>query len=109
MTLIYQRIVDALTDQLSPEWLDVENESHRHNVPAGSESHFKVTIVSDLFVGMRAVKRHQTIYKVLGALLAGPVHALALHTYTAEEWLEISDVPSSPDCRGGDGASRGER
>ena len=107
MTAIYQQIVDTLSEQLSPAWLDVENESHRHNVPAGSESHFKVTIVSDLFIGMRAVNRHQTICRILSEFLAGPVHALALHTYTADEWAEVSEVPLSPDCRGGDGGARG--
>ena len=30
-----------------------------HNVPPGSESHFKVIIISDDFVGQSLVKRHQ--------------------------------------------------
>ena len=32
--------------------LDVVNESHKHNVPKGSESHFNVLIVTDTFEGM---------------------------------------------------------
>lgn len=109
MTTIHDQIVDKLTEQFSPVWLEVENESYRHNVPSGSESHFKVTIVSKTFEEMRSVKRHQAIYATLAELLSGPVHALALHTYTASEWSEISAVPQSPDCRGGDGSSRGDR
>jgi BolA protein len=35
--------------------------------------------------------------------LAGPVHALALHTYTPEEWDATGVSPASPDCRGGTG------
>ena len=31
--------------------LDIANESHKHNVPKGSESHFNVSIVSDAFEG----------------------------------------------------------
>ena len=36
-----------------------------HNVPPGSESHFKVTLVSDKFDGLRLVKRHQEVYGLL--------------------------------------------
>ena len=35
--------------------------------------------------------------------LAGPVHALALHTYTPDEWQRVGEAPESPDCRGGTG------
>ncbi|MEC7216897.1 MAG: BolA/IbaG family iron-sulfur metabolism protein, partial [SAR324 cluster bacterium] len=42
---IQQSIENKLQSQLKPEFLRVENESHQHNVPSGSESHFKVTIV----------------------------------------------------------------
>ena len=34
--------------------LDVVNESHKHNVPKGSESHFNVLIVSETFEGKTA-------------------------------------------------------
>ena len=61
--------------------LEVHDESYRHNVPAGSESHFKVVIVSDLFTGQRFLQRHRAIYGELATELAGSVHALALHTH----------------------------
>lgn len=84
---------------LEPTHLKVENESHMHSVPANSETHFKVVIASSAFEGMRSVKRHQTIYGLLADELAGPVHALALHTYTPSEFEGQS--PNSPDCLGG--------
>ncbi|HBN62064.1 MAG TPA: BolA family transcriptional regulator, partial [Halomonas sp.] len=58
---------------LTPDVLLVENESHMHNVPANSETHFKVTLVSDSFDGMMPVKRHQQIYALLADELSGPV------------------------------------
>ena len=58
----------------------VINKSHRHNVPAGSESHFKVVIVSDLFNDKRSVSRHRDVYQTLSHELDNGVHALALHT-----------------------------
>ncbi|MFC0268846.1 BolA family protein [Kushneria aurantia] len=85
-----------------PQWLQIENESHRHNVPPNAQTHFKVTLVSSRFERMMPVKRHQQIYAALADELAGPVHALALHLYTPEEWQARGGArPDSPDCRGG--------
>lgn len=81
--------------------LELSNESHRHAGPA-TDSHFKLTLVSSAFAGLSAVKRHQRLYRLLAAELGGPVHALALHLYTPEEWLAAGhSAPASPDCRGG--------
>ncbi len=85
---------------LTPSHLEVINESHTHNVPAGSESHFKVVLVSEDFSGLRQVPRHQKIYGLLAEEMAGPVHALALHTYSPQEWSG-QNVPQSPNCLGG--------
>lgn len=100
---IQNELTTALEETFQPETLLIENESHRHNVPVNSETHFKVTLVSGMFIGQRSVKRHQSVYAVLAEWLAGPVHALALHTYTPEEWAQIDAAPDSPDCRGGTG------
>ena len=78
------------------------NESDQHNVPANSETHFKVVVVSPNFDSQRQVARHQSIYKLLDEELAGPVHALALHTYTLNEWQQRhGEAPLSPPCLGG--------
>lgn len=96
-------ITEKLVGQFSPEVLQVINESYMHAVPEGSESHFKVVIVSDQFDGKRQVARHQAIYGLLADELQGPVHALALHTYTSAEWAQHPEgAPASPDCLGGD-------
>ena len=99
--MIRQTIEAKLYQAFSPSHLDVQNESYRHNVPAGAESHFKVIIVSEQFTDQRFLARHRSIYSVLGDELAAGVHALALHTYTPKEWAGLQDtVLSSPDCRG---------
>ena len=47
---IRQKILESFSS--SPNiHLDVVNESHKHNVPKGSESHFNVLVVSDAFEG----------------------------------------------------------
>ena len=95
-------INDLLVDALAPRRLDVIDESHRHNVPPGAESHFKLVIVADAFEGEGLVARHRRINRLLADQLAGPVHALGLHTHTPAEWEARGEsVPASPPCRGG--------
>ncbi|NQD94486.1 BolA family transcriptional regulator [Pseudomonas sp. CrR25] len=83
---------------LEPQHLDVLDESHMHS--RGLETHYKAVIVSPQFAGLNAVKRHQKVYASLGELM-GQLHALALHTYTPEEWAALGVAPDSPTCRGG--------
>ncbi len=96
-----EQIEAKIRAAFDPIYLDVIDESYRHNVPAGSESHFKVVLVSERFTGERILTRHRSLYAVLSEELAGPVHALALHTYTLKEWASLQNaVPASPPCRG---------
>ncbi|MNT21074.1 transcriptional regulator BolA [compost metagenome] len=83
---------------LDPQHLEVLDESHMHS--RGLETHYKAVIVSPAFAGLNAVKRHQKVYASLGELM-GQFHALALHTYTLEEWAEQGGAPDSPTCKGG--------
>lgn len=96
-----QTIIDKLEKAFSPQHLEVINESHMHNVPQGSESHFKVLIVSDEFNNKMLVARHRLVNKALEQELKGGIHALALHTLTMEEWFEKGKAPESPPCEGG--------
>lgn len=96
---VKESIESKLKAELGPEFLEVLNESHMHSVPPNSETHFKVTLVSQQFESKRSVARHQMVYKTLAEELAGPVHALAIHTYTPEEWP--GQAPDSPNCKGG--------
>ena len=98
-SLIQQKLESAL----SPSYLEVINESHMHNVPAKSETHFKVTVVSQEFEGKRLIARHRLVNSIVSEELAGPVHALALHTYTQEDWHKKQGIaPQSPNCLGGE-------
>ncbi|WP_165460192.1 transcriptional regulator BolA [Atlantibacter sp.] len=99
--MIREQIETKLRAAFEPVFLEVVDESYRHNVPAGSESHFKVVLVSDRFVGERFLTRHRLIYGTLTEELATTVHALALHTYSTKEWASLQDTLfASPPCRG---------
>ena len=101
MPVVQDQVEQRLTEHFSPLFAEIVNESHMHSVPPGSESHFKVTLVSHAFEGLRLVKRHQEVYRILQPLMGAPIHALALHTYTENEWSERSGSPASPNCMGG--------
>lgn len=97
-------ITSKLQAELAIDHLDVSNESHMHNVPEGSESHFRVVVVSDQFTDQPLLKRHRAVNAILKEELAGSIHALALHTYTSDEWRERGEsATQSPDCHGGSG------
>jgi BolA family transcriptional regulator, general stress-responsive regulator len=99
--VIENDIRNKLQSALQPEHLEIINESNNHSVPPGSESHFKVVIVSNEFSNKQLVARHRLINKILAEELAGSIHALALHTLTPEEWAATGTAPASPPCMGG--------
>ena len=95
-------IKTKVRQDLAPAHFEIINESHRHAGPA-TDSHFKLILVSDTFEGLSPVKRHQRLYRLLADEMAGPVHALALHLYTPQEWqTQEQGAPASPNCRGGE-------
>lgn len=96
-----------LQDIFLPIFLEVVNESYMHNVPSGSETHFKITIVSESFEGKRQIQRHQAIYSAVNAELQNGVHAIALHTFSPAQWQSRQRVPESPQCLGGGKHHRG--
>lgn len=99
---IQQTIETKITQALSPEHLEVVNESFMHNVPPDSESHFKVVVVSPEFEGKRLVQRHRMINQLLADELKNDIHALAIHTFTSQEWAEKQQqAKDSPECLGG--------
>lgn len=96
---LQQIIEQKVTETFSPIALKLENESHRH-AGNNAESHFKMVLISDGFQTMSKVKRHQAVYKCLADEMP-QFHALALHTYTSEEWRQREKAPDSPNCTGG--------
>jgi len=96
------QIEEKLTNGLQIRHLEVVNESNNHNVPPGSESHFKIIVVTPDFEGKTLINRQRMINSILADELKGRIHALAMHTYTEEEWNKhIGNAPMSPPCMGG--------
>jgi BolA protein len=98
---IQQAIERKLRGELTPIVLDVINESSMHSVPPGSETHFKVTVVSSAFEGKSLVERHRLVYAVLDEEMRGGIHALTITSRTPAEWEKNAAVAPSPACLGG--------
>lgn len=87
---IEKQIEDRLVAALSPERLQVINESHlhtgHHHEDSGrreafdglGETHFRVRIVAAAFTGMSRIERHRRVNELLADQLKGDVHALAI-------------------------------
>ena len=97
-----QETIENKLTSLGPNHLEVTNESMNHSVPPGSESHFKVVLVSEEFQDLRPLQRHRLVHNLLEEEIRGPIHALALHLYTEDEWKKrFGSAPMSPPCLGG--------
>lgn len=98
--MIQSQIEKAMNETFDLQFMELLNESHMHSGPA-PESHFKLTLVSKSFDGVNKVKRQQAVYKALADLMP-QFHALALHTFTPDEWMASEkSIPASPKCTGG--------
>ena len=81
-------IRNALETALAPQWLLVEDDSHRHAGHVGARDgrgHFNVDVVSASFAGMKPLARHRAVYAAVGELIATDIHALAVRARTPEE------------------------
>ena len=95
--IIENKIKAIINANLSPSVLNIINESTMHNVPANSESHFKIIIVSDIFKDVTRVNRHKIIYKTLGSVM-DEIHALSIYAFDINEFDTNPMVLDSPNC-----------
>ena len=90
---IGQRVHDKLRAAFSPWALVIVDESARHAGHGGAvradgtrgETHFRVRIVSEAFLGLSRVERQRRVYAALEDEMRAAVHALALVTLTPQE------------------------
>jgi len=101
--MIAEVLRTKLVEGFKPLHLEVINESEQHNVPKGSESHFKIILVSDQFEGLRQLQRHRLVFDAI-KVETSLIHAVSLFTYTRSEWeAKGQSVADSPRCGGGSG------
>ena len=76
-----------LSAALSPDLLEVQDDSHLHAGHAGAREgrHFSVRIVSSRFNSLSRVARHRLVYDSLRSLIPRGIHALAIEARTPDE------------------------
>ena len=86
---IERRMREKLIAALSPQLLEIVNESSlhagHHGSPGTGESHFRVLIVSEIFKGKSRIERHRMVNDVLATELQNGVHALAIKAQSPDE------------------------
>ncbi len=99
MAKVQTEITEKMQAHFQPSHLEVTNESHLHNVPENSETHFKVLVVSQDFANRSLLDRQRQVNKLLQEELNSGVHALSMQTLTPEEWEERGKKGrKSPPC-----------
>lgn len=56
------------------------------DVHTDGQGHYEATVICPAFAGKRSLQRHQMVYATLGSRVGREIHALALQTFTPEEW-----------------------
>jgi BolA protein len=98
---ILKIIEEKIKTNLSPTHFKVENESHLHSVPKGSETHFKIEIVSLNFEQKRLIERHRMVNEILSEEFL-QIKACSIHAFTPPEWeMRKHETLESPKCAGG--------
>lgn len=95
-------IREKLSSILMPPYLELQNESPQHGLPASAEKHFRLVVVSENFDGLGRIDRHRRVNEILATELQTLVHALSIQAFTPAEWqARGGQTHASPDCLGG--------
>lgn len=83
-----ERIREQLERALHTQRVELIDDSHLHAGHAGAregKGHFRVTVVSNAFEGLRPLQRHQLVYRALAELMDTDIHALSITALTHDE------------------------
>ncbi len=59
--------------------------------PMQDGQHLQALVISPAFAGLMLVRQHQMVMRPLKEAFAQSVHALALKTFTPEQWEKVKD------------------
>jgi len=58
-------------------------------VQTDGQGRYEALVICSAFAGKRSLQRHQLVYGTLGERVGRDIHALALKTFTPEEWRAL--------------------
>jgi BolA protein len=85
-------IEQILTRALDAERVEVTDQSALHAGHLSAQEgggHFQVLVVSEKFRGQSRVAAQRMVYAALSDMMDEDIHALAMQTFTPEQWAEI--------------------
>ena len=68
--------------------IEAEFEDATVRVASDDNTHYEALVVSDEFSGLRALQRHQRVYRCLGELMGNEIHAMSIRALTRAEFEE---------------------
>ena len=78
-----------LRARLTPEWLEILDESDAHRGHAGHvpgvATHFRVVVRSSKLAGLGRVARERAVHEAVGDLIGDPIHALSIDAAPPDE------------------------
>ncbi len=80
--------IRACLAPLQPLTVDISYDSALHAGHAGARSgggHYRLTIVSNQFIGKSTLQRHRMVYSALHELMPRDIHALNISAYALDE------------------------
>ena len=91
---IIATITTTLQQKIGATIVEIADRSdlHKHhqgrmNAPVGS-GHYDAIVVAPSFSGKTMMQQHRMVYEALSEQMQTNIHALALKTYTPEQWLQ---------------------
>jgi BolA protein len=87
MSTRIERIREALERALSPQQLEIVDDSAAHVGHAGAAGggHFRVRLVAEAFRGRTVLQRHRMVYEAVSELMGTDIHALNIVARTPDE------------------------
>lgn len=73
---------------LAPAYIDIIDDSALHAGHVGARNgggHYRLTITSKAFAGLKTMQRHRLVYDALGPLMRQEIHALSIDARVPEE------------------------
>ena len=90
MNDIELKIKKIIENKISILEFNLIDDSHKHinHKKDTSGGHFRLFIVSNDFIKLNLIKRHQLIYNLLSDMLKKEIHALSMRLLTSEEYKD---------------------
>ena len=88
-------IKNTLQEKIGAVVVEITDRSEQHKHHKGrmdapvASGHYDAIIVAESFVGKTMMQQHRIVYAALNDQMQTTIHALALKTYTPEQWQQL--------------------